>query len=123
LGFFSLLLGLLGYLPVVTPPPPSFSPPERGHHHEEGDGADDAHETDTGKDQTKHQIPCETLRFDGCEAPLLYCTLSYCNFASKRRSSVYHTLWKLKKNTQKQSQVFPMPLEFAPANLPLPPTN
>ncbi len=51
LGFFSLLVGLLGYLPVVTPL--TRSPPERGHNHEEGDGADDAHETDTGKGQTK----------------------------------------------------------------------
>jgi hypothetical protein len=50
LGFLSLLVG---YLPVVTPP--TRSSPERGHHHEEGDGADDAHETDTGKDQTKPQ--------------------------------------------------------------------
>ncbi len=34
---------------------PTCSSPERGHHHEKGDGADDAHETDTGKDQTKPQ--------------------------------------------------------------------
>ncbi len=61
LGFFSLLVGLLGYLPVVTPP--TISSTERGHHHEEGDGADDAHETDTGKDQTKPK-KCHTKSND-----------------------------------------------------------
>jgi hypothetical protein len=59
LGFFSLPVG---YFNVVTTH--TCSSPEGGHHHEEGDGADDAHETDTGKgpNQTS-KLPYQIQRF------------------------------------------------------------
>jgi hypothetical protein len=46
------------------PSPPTCSSPERGHHHEEGDGADDAHETDTGKGPSQtSKLPYQIQRF------------------------------------------------------------